>query len=486
MRIMRTSVFRSVVLFMTLLLSSAYSFAYDVKIDGIYYFIFWWDKTAEVTYNDKYYSAYEPANYYSGKVVIPETIVVDGVTYTVTSIGKSAFAGFDGLTSVVIPNTVTDICERAFYGSRRIQNLVIPSSVQSIEPDAFYGIGSISVDSNNPFLTMEDNVLFNKDKTELVASFNGRATYNIPESVNRICKAAFRYCSYLKTISIPNSVTTIDDEAFYYCSGIASISIPNSVTKLGSGVFMYCTSLKSVDIPNSVTDINTDGLFYECNNLTSVTLPNSLTSIGVRAFYFCKSLTSINIPNSVNSIGVSAFEGCSNLESINIPSSVTSIGGSAFDGCKSLTSINIPSSVTFIESSFDYSGLKTVIISNSETKFSYRAFCDCGSLRDVYCLCATPPTINYKDVFNYATKYEGTLHVPIGCKDAYANATEWKDFSRIVEDNSLPTSIQNVDASLGNASDEKIYDLSGKEITAPRAGQIVIKKQGGKTVKCKM
>ena len=80
--------------------------AYDVKIDGIYYNLNSEGKTAEVTKNweDKY----------SGEVVIPSSITVEGQEYTVKSIGNAAFRDCSGLTSVDIPNSETSIGNIAF------------------------------------------------------------------------------------------------------------------------------------------------------------------------------------------------------------------------------------------------------------------------------------------------------------------------------------------------------------------------------------
>ena len=92
----------------SLILSVVFStsaLAYDVKIDGIYYNLISKGKTAEVTYGEEKYS---------GEVVIPSSITVEGKEYTVTSIGISAFKGCRGLTSVTIPNSVTSIGFYAF------------------------------------------------------------------------------------------------------------------------------------------------------------------------------------------------------------------------------------------------------------------------------------------------------------------------------------------------------------------------------------
>ena len=123
------------------------SWAYDFKVDGIYY-----SKinasTVKVTYKDRSVLDYIGSGnnvtviwkYYndvSGDITIPKEIAHNGNLYSVTGIEDYAFSSCSGLTSVVIPNSVTSIGERAFFACSGLTSVVIPSSVTSIGGYAF-------------------------------------------------------------------------------------------------------------------------------------------------------------------------------------------------------------------------------------------------------------------------------------------------------------------------------------------------------------
>ena len=163
------------------------------------------------------------------------------------------------LTNINIPNSVTRIGNEAFLWCNSQTNISIPDSVIKMEGNPFAGWkGSLNIESKS--FIYEDNVLFNADKTIIIAYRADDESYNVPGTVTNIRDKAFFECKSLTSINIPDSVTSIGKSAFYRCKSLTSINIPNSVTSIGKSAFGECESLTSINIPDSVTSIG-DGAF---------------------------------------------------------------------------------------------------------------------------------------------------------------------------------------------------------------------------------
>lgn len=156
-------------------------FAYNFRVDGIYYNINSDETTVSVTYLSTV--SYNNENAYQGDVVIPSTVTYNDVTYTVTAIDGYAFRNCYGMTSIIIPSSVTTIGEGAFYYCTGLTEITLTESITSIDSWTFAG------------------------------------------------------CSNLTTVNIPNTVTAIGNYTFSYCSALSSLTIPKNVTTIGAYAF---------------------------------------------------------------------------------------------------------------------------------------------------------------------------------------------------------------------------------------------------------
>ena len=185
----------------------------------------------------------------------------------IENIGAYAFYGMDNIEgTLVIPNTVKSIEDMAFYRINVSGDITVPGSVEYIGwygmstrsrgnliisegvielakeafGEAYYASVSlpstlryvggrlfsiywsdntkVTLSKNNPYLVIEDNVLFSKDKTRLIAVVTAAKTsgdYVIPDTVEIIENSAFYGTTY-SSITVPESVKTIRSSAFGY------------------------------------------------------------------------------------------------------------------------------------------------------------------------------------------------------------------------------------------------------------------------------
>ncbi len=312
--------------------------------------------------------------YASGVLNIPKTI--EGCP--VTSIGESAFANCEELTSVTIPDTVTSIGKNAFDCCYSLTSVNIPDGVTVIEDFAF------------AFCMELTSIKIPNGVTSIGTDAFARvpiSTLTLPKSLTTICDSAFWSCEALTSVNIPEGVTTIGEYAFSQCNSLASVTVPASAVNIGVGAFSgeslsfikvsknnpnYCNDARGVlfnkskttlikapetirgtyTIPQSVTTLGFSA-FSQCTKLTEIVIPEGVTTIENAVFFDCTGLTGIHLPDSVTYIGAYAFMDC-DFASIVIPSGVTYLGGSAFRFCNKLKSIYFCGDAPYIGANMVY------------------------------------------------------------------------------------------------------------------------------------
>jgi len=182
----------------------------------------------------------------------------DGILYNKNKTRLISYPADKSATSLTIPSSVTSIADRAFSSCKNLTSITIPSSVTSIGVCPIYNCANltvINVDSGNINYCSDQGVLYNKNKTKLIAYPAGKS---------------------ISYFNIPNSVIDIEERAFSSCKNLTSIIIPNSVSSIGASAFSSCR-ITSITIPNSVNSIGTSA-FYSCSDLTSVTFQGLIDS----------------------------------------------------------------------------------------------------------------------------------------------------------------------------------------------------------------
>lgn len=244
-------------------------------------------------------------NYDEERFNIPESVVYNGKTYSVTTIGQRAFEDCQNLTTIVLPNTLEMIQWNAFRNTK-IQSIVIPDGVTLMGDQLFQGCDMLE-------------------------------TVKMPSNITAIPRGAFVGCSRLKSFVFPDKVTVISDGAF--CgTGFVSLTLPEAITSIGESAFEGCQNLKEIGLSSGLESIG-NYAFYNCPNLVEVKMPQSINRIGNNAFSSCPKLAYVTIPSEVSSIFSESFRDCLSLSLIIVPSKVNSICISAFAGCNYLKSL---------------------------------------------------------------------------------------------------------------------------------------------------
>jgi len=197
---------------------------------------------------------------YEGDIVIPETVSYNGVTYTVTRIGKCAFLKCSNMTSISMPETITEICDSAFQYCKGLSEIHIPKSVTKSGYRCFVGcknIKKVYVDDLKSWC----NIQFVHPNTSLYGAVHG----------NPLQVGADLYVNgeLVTDLIIPYGTSLMSAESFRGCASIHSVFIPEGLKVIETAVFSECKQLEKVSFPSTIDSI---GLFCfsGCNNITEV------------------------------------------------------------------------------------------------------------------------------------------------------------------------------------------------------------------------
>ena len=424
-----------------------------VYVGGIYYIIDKQKSEATVTsiYGGKNTSldVERVAQYYSGTINIPESIIYEGSKYTVTKVGSYAFNCQNDLQSIYIPRTVKEVEPYAAIKAEKLNrvNVADESQLENIGEQAF----KLCIGLKR----------FVFDGTSL--------------KLNTIGNAAFNGCTALEKVlwNGKSELKTIKDYAFFKCTSLNNFEMPNSTLSIGNSAFRYNESLTDIHLSTSLNYID-EYAFGECG-FSHITLPESLANIQAGAFINNEHLQEITLPERLQGLGSAAFENNSALESVTFHTALETmtIGNNAFNLCPVLSKVFITNMKSFAQTNFnnakanpantsqhiynaDGEEIVNVMLPKGSKYINNNAFngcayiqsikmpatmdhinddifVGCSALKNVYCYAEEVPEfigVNdpsaMNDVFANAT-----LHVVYGHEQAYKADAWWKRFSNV-------------------------------------------------------
>jgi hypothetical protein len=342
---------------------------------------------------DEYEFIHERFDVSMGDITIPETVLLDGKAYMVTSIGAKAFVGPFHYGKISLPETIAYIGDYAFY-QRKIEKISLPDSVTGM------GIG-----------VFEDTEV----EGELV----------FPASIDTVPYHTF-YRTAVQRLVIPDTVTRLERyavmldrypaEAWYpagdwypeYSKKI-EVVLSKNLKEAGECAFYASPDYCTIKLTGKGGNIIKDGVLFNKNETELIMALDPKTG-------------DYRIPETVRRIHAYAFSAVSQgVDPANgatgriwIPEGVTVLEQGTFRNCFWLKSLSLPSTIERIEAG----AWSCVSLDQPKTV---------NGLRNLVIKAKTPPeivgrqkTLRYINVPNRSLdEYKEVLSGKIGYKKLY-------------------------------------------------------------------
>ena len=266
------------------------------------------------------------------KITVPDTI--DGKK--VDAIYTNCFNVSCPASEIIIPEGIKELKRRAFYQCGNLKKITTPASVKTIGDNAFdeckalesveflgaetignqifrecsalktvkadgclkewndeepflYAIGleDITITEGDGNFSSENGVLYNKDKSVLIAypPAKTETEFIAPKGLKEIAQSAFIRALNLKKVEIPEA-DVINAYAFEGCENLTEVKLSDSLTTLGADAFYNCNALKSLHLPDTLVNIGTCafGYYHDENADTENGAPSDILVEGFKLY----------------------------------------------------------------------------------------------------------------------------------------------------------------------------------------------------------
>lgn len=194
-------------------------------------------------------------------VTVPSEI--DGIK--ITSLYYDALIACDAPV-IILPDTIKTIGDYAF--PQNIEEVTIPSDVTFENEEEFFlkyqNLRAINVLEGDGKYSSQDGVLYNKDKSLLIAypAMKLDENFVIPETVKKIAKSGFCYNINLKSVELP-AVEIVGEYAFEGCTSLTDAKLSDSLKEVHKNAFLGCYNMLTMRVPSSVDYISEYAFGYD-------------------------------------------------------------------------------------------------------------------------------------------------------------------------------------------------------------------------------
>ncbi len=201
-------------------------------------------------------------------------------------------------TTVILPDALINIQTCAIAYCSQIKKICIPQKVKTIQKLAFLRftqLGNIVVDSQNPYFTSINGILYDKEVNNLIVCPPGYWTTHISilQTVKTIESYAFHHCHLIRYVELPDQIECIQDYTFFGCSNLYRIHMPSQLKVIGKHAFSSC-AFKKLDLSDTLRVIE-DYAFEKCHKLQTITIPQNIIYLGENIFSCHHRLLLVNV-----------------------------------------------------------------------------------------------------------------------------------------------------------------------------------------------
>lgn len=144
-------------------------------------------------------------------------------------------------TEFVIPEGINYLCHEAFSMGNALESITLPSTISPSNAglSSCENLKEIKVADGNDYVTIVDNVLYNKDMSMLYCYPGGltASSFEIPETVGKVETHAFDACESLKTVIINKAPAEEYSNSLFGEHSNVSTLICKTTTPPGTNVF---------------------------------------------------------------------------------------------------------------------------------------------------------------------------------------------------------------------------------------------------------